>query len=138
MARIRERVPRDQFGIPIHRREAAEPDMYEEPEPDSSEVVDFDADTSPAFLLGKLETLQTVYKDVMPNGCRSSVRKGLAILQRFVSPKSESARRNHVAGVVEQLLESVPPSHDEDDEFLFAPPRTFTDSELANFASQLR
>jgi hypothetical protein len=86
--------------------------------PDSSEVVDFDPDESPAYLLGRLEGLQELYKETMPSGCRSHLRKGIGILQRLVSPKSESARHEYRDGVLQQLRESMPRStanyHDDD------------------------
>jgi hypothetical protein len=81
------------YGMPIVR--ATESDDFAEVggdiQPDSSEVVDFDADTSPAYLLGRLESLADVYKGCMPGACKSSVRKAIALLQQLVSPTSSAS-----------------------------------------------
>jgi hypothetical protein len=160
--RIRERIPRDENGVPIysapHRENADYGGMLnaEDTGPDSSEVVDFDRDESPSYLLGRLESLQEVYKDSMPGGCRSHLRKGIGILQRLVSPKSESARHDYRDGVLQQLreaysAESTAFSNYHDDDFPWPAPPMATvmesspltpgprsDHDLANFASQLR
>jgi hypothetical protein len=116
MARIHERIPRDPAtGHPLYRTPHCEAvgelgEVFDGPA-DSTDVVDFDENSSPAFLLGKLETLQTVYKDVAPSACKGHIRKGIQILQSLVGPRTESAKLEHKAGVVEQLSESATHGH---------------------------
>jgi hypothetical protein len=134
--------------MPIYhepQREAADIgfDSYDsfDEEPDSSEVVDFNPDESPPYLLGRLETLQHTYKDTMPSGCKSHLRKAILLLQKLINPTTESAQHDFKAGVLRQLGESysrrsIASGNNKFSLFEILPARS--DHDLQTFANSLR
>jgi hypothetical protein len=142
MARIRERVPRDENGYPVFRSPQREAfgDLAGEydHQPDSSALVDMDRETSIPYALGRLESLMELHKGT-PGASKGHVKRGIAILQSLCLPSHESVQLGESYHQRDEFVSPPPPMGLTSDFGSSSCTRgTYSESDLATFAKLLR
>jgi hypothetical protein len=121
----------DVFSVDIVTDPATNAGLFESVDAD-------DVEATPAYILGRLESLRELYGDVMPSGCKSHLRKAIAAAETLTGIKTDTAHDDFGASddklswgeshrKASPVLESAP-----------LVPRKYSHGELTSFASQLR